>query len=301
MVETNFVNVKIQVGKTTQNVQMEKGCLFRNKSGSYCVFDDGSLKFQKAGTDKWENAGHINMTNYQWKAFQNVADNDGKSTTFSQQDILKAQEKFKKGEFTADMSKDLPTGYKIDHPKMSSADKSVEVNVTNGNETQSAKLKFQIAEIQALKDASDIKGSKSTYKNILGKVVTVITNGNKTTKYCDERRAPRDGGSICKQFAEYKDGKLVHAYMYESLGEGEYSDREYKFDTKGRVVFSGFGPNYYSTYTYDDKSKTTTERTYLDGKTYIDEYKYGDLAFPYALGRDSNLVDYIDSYFARPN
>ena len=156
MAETNFVNVQIHVGKTTQNIQMEKGCLFQNKGGSYCVFDDGTLKFQKSGTDKWEDAGYINMTNYQWKAFQNVADNDGESTTFSKQDILKAQEKFKQGDLTADMSKDLPTGYKIEHPKMSTADKSVEVNVTNGTPVQSAKLKFQITEMRDIKEASTV-------------------------------------------------------------------------------------------------------------------------------------------------
>lgn len=246
MAETNFVDVKIQVGKTTQNVQMEKGCLFQNKGGSYCIFDDGTLKFQKAGTNEWQNASHINMTNYQWKAFQNVADNDGKSRTFSQKDILNAQQKFKQGEFKADISKDLPNGYKIEHPKMSSADKSVEVDVTNGNKTQSAKLKFQVAEMQAIKDASASKGSKTMYKNYYGSTVTVVKDGNTVTKRCDQKRrqGDTDGEGTCHQFAKYENGKLKHVYYYQFLGDGYSMDEEYKFDSKGRVTYHRMGKGY---------------------------------------------------------
>lgn len=160
---SNFIQVTVNVNGTENKIRMQKGCLFQNKGGSYLVTDDGKLKFKPNGDNSvWTEKSEINMTGYQWQAFQNVADNstdNSKVLTYSQEDIKLAMQKFANGEFTEDMSKDLPYGYSIEKtgeqkPKKSTKDNSVELYVTNGKETQSARLKFQIAEMAAIKEAS---------------------------------------------------------------------------------------------------------------------------------------------------
>ena len=154
-VQNDFVNVKVQIGKTTREVKIEKGCLFENNGGQYIVDDDGKLNVFDKSANTWKTASSIKMTNYQMKAFEAVANNssEGQGIILSKKDIELAQQKFKQGGFTKDMSEFLPDGYKIDKPKMSSAEKYVQAYVTNGKDTQSATLKFQIAEISQLKEA----------------------------------------------------------------------------------------------------------------------------------------------------
>ena len=96
------------------------------------------------------------MTQYQFNTFKAVANNtkEGEGITLSKNDILRAQDKFKKGQFTEDMSEFLVNGYHIEKPEMSTKDKYIKAHVTNGNEGQSATLKFQIAELDNLKQAS---------------------------------------------------------------------------------------------------------------------------------------------------
>ncbi len=150
------VNVQVKIGSTTKNIQMEKGCMFENKGGKYLVDENGKLNVFDKNTNTWKQTSAINMTNYQFKAFQAVANNsnEGSGIILSKKDIELAQEKFRKGEFTADMSELLPDGYKIEKPKLSTSEKYVQAYVTNGKEKESATLKFQIAELADLKAAS---------------------------------------------------------------------------------------------------------------------------------------------------
>ncbi len=151
----DFVTVKVQIGKTVKNIKMEKGVAFENKGGRYVVDDDGNLQMLDKKTNTWKPANAIKMTNYQYGAFQAVANNEkeGKDVIYSKADILKTQQ-FKDEEFQTDMAEFLPKGYKIERPKMSTDEKYVQAYVTNGKEAQSATLKFQIAEIENLKKAS---------------------------------------------------------------------------------------------------------------------------------------------------
>ncbi|MGN0031437.1 MAG: hypothetical protein ACI37Q_05740 [Candidatus Gastranaerophilaceae bacterium] len=152
----NYVNVAINIGGKTQTVKIEKGCLFENNGGQYVVDEKGVLNIFDKKTGQWKKTGAINMTQYQFNTFKAVANNtkEGDGITLSKNDILSAQDKFKKGQFTKDMSEFLGNSYHIENPKMSTNEKSVQVYVTNGNEGQSATLKFQIAELDKLKQAS---------------------------------------------------------------------------------------------------------------------------------------------------
>ena len=161
MAGEDFKVVKVSVGGSTKNIQMQKGVLIQNKGGSYCVFDDGSLKFKKTGTNVWEDVSQINMTNYQWKAFQNIMNNDENANSFSKADIEKAMKLYGDGKFVEDMKKDLPSGYSLEKPKKNTAEKYVEIDVTNGKESQSARLRFQIAEMEATKTASQAQNTNA--------------------------------------------------------------------------------------------------------------------------------------------
>ena len=52
MAGEDFKVVRVSVAGTIKEVQMEKGVLFQNNGGTYCIFSDGSLKFQKKGANK---------------------------------------------------------------------------------------------------------------------------------------------------------------------------------------------------------------------------------------------------------
>ncbi len=171
----NFVNVAIRVGNTTQNVKIEKGCVFENNGGQYVVDQNGVLNIFDKNTGKWEKATAINMTKYQLNVFKAMANNtnEGNGITLSKADILKAQEKFRQGGFKDDVSEFLVNGYHIEKPKMSTADKYVEAYVTNGKESQSATLKFQIAELEDLKKASEKYEKEKTPSSTTGRAETV--------------------------------------------------------------------------------------------------------------------------------
>ena len=173
----DFVKVKVHVGTnirtSNHTIKMQKGCMFQNKGGQYIVDNNGELKFRKDENSPWENVDQINMTKYQWSVFQNLTDNDGNEKTYSKEDIELAWQKYKTGEFCDDLSNSLPNGYRIERndaeqaqkPKRAddnAAEKWVEAYVGfHGKDGQgeldvehSARLRFQISEIEALKAAS---------------------------------------------------------------------------------------------------------------------------------------------------
>jgi hypothetical protein len=131
----DLVNVKVSVNGKEQVIKMERGTSFENKGG---IFTAG------------ENNGVLKMTNYQLQAFKAMANHyteEGENgIVLSKKDIQEAQNKYKNGGFVADMSEFLPEGYKIERPKLISAENMVQAYVTNGNESQSATLKFSFVD-----------------------------------------------------------------------------------------------------------------------------------------------------------
>ena len=132
----DLVNVKVSVNGKEQTIKMEKGTSFENKGG---IFTAG------------ENNGVLMMTNYQLQAFKAMANNyteEGENgIVLSKKDIQEAQNKYKNGEFVADMSEFLPEGYKIERPKLTSAKNMVQAYVTNDNKDESAILKFSFKDL----------------------------------------------------------------------------------------------------------------------------------------------------------
>ena len=158
MVEkASFKTVEVLVNGKTEEIKMEQGTSFENKSSIYKVDEDLNLKRYDKTTNVWETASSIEMRNYQWKAFQNVANNDGDVTTYTKADVEKAMELYRNGEFKADMSEDLPSGYRIEKPAKYTNDKMVQVDVTNGNESQSATLKFKIENVDLAKFVEEVE------------------------------------------------------------------------------------------------------------------------------------------------
>lgn len=148
----DLVNVKVSVNGKEQVVKMERGTSFENKGG---IFTAG------------ESNGVLNMTKYQARTFLAMANNsiddnetikydeilknkkneiDLTGAVLSKKDIQEAQQKYRNGGFVADMSEFLPEGYKIERPKLTSAENMVQAYVTNGKESQSATLKFSFVD-----------------------------------------------------------------------------------------------------------------------------------------------------------
>ena len=144
----DLVNVKVSVNGKEQVIKMERGTSFENNGG---IFTAG------------ENKGVLKMTDYQARTFLAMANNsiddnetikydeilknkkneiDLTGAVLSKKDIQEAQQKYRNGGFVADMSEFLPEGYKIERPKLTSAENMVQAYVTNDKESQSATLKF---------------------------------------------------------------------------------------------------------------------------------------------------------------
>ena len=241
----DFVNVNVKVGNNTQQLRMEKGVVFENKGGKYTIDANGQLmKFDK-NSNVWVNASQIDMTRYQWEAFQNVSDNDGQVGTYSKRDIQLAQAKYREGGFTADMKQNLPAGYRIESPRLNSAEGYVQVNVTNGKESQSATLRFQIAEMNELREASQAyqanqsQSASRTQENrpasptpadfyVPARTEESTENGIKVTKFYNSDgfliQEQRGGHSTSYTYENGKisqikvDGRVSRTYTYTSSG-----------------------------------------------------------------------------------
>lgn len=261
----DFIDVNVKIGGKTQTIKMEKGVTFENKGGIYAIDDNGQLKKFDKINNVWTDASKIVMTNYQWKAFQNVANNDGSAKTYTKADIEKAQEMYRQSKFTADMSKDLPSGYKIESPKLNSKANYVQVDVTNGKASESATLKFQIQEISELKAASKAHQAQRTNqaKTSQKSGVTAVSLNDKgaqigETKYGDYRTATKGNktsyyGKACSNAPdnEYwgtketlpngvtkyydQDGKCTYSTKVKYSNNG--TDCKYYYDSNNRLKF----------------------------------------------------------------
>lgn len=314
-VQNDFVNVKVQIGKTTREVKIEKGCLFENNGGQYIVGDDGKLNVFDKNANTWKTANSIKMTNYQMKAFEAVANNssEGQGIILSKKDIELAQQKFKQGGFKKDMSEFLPEGYKIDKPKMSSAEKYVQAYVTNGKDTQSATLKFQIAEMSQLKEASN-NYQKNTKVETKPKIYE--KNGRKVK---DEYNS--DGTLKKRSFADdshsyysysYKNNKLASAeYYFEGVKfdditfdekgnitkvlsrSADTPDQAFKYDAQNRLVEAkSLRNDNYTKYTYTPSGKIAAikSKNFEDEQTTVYDYSKSKNGQPSGLTLEESRV-----------
>lgn len=209
----DLVNVKVSVNGKDQVIKMERGTSFENKGG---IFTAG------------ENNGVLKMTNYQLQAFKAMANNyteEGENgIVLSKKDIQEAQNKYKNGEFVADMSEFLPEGYKIERSKLTSAKNMVQAYVTNGKESQSATLKFSFKDLfdkqsqeispQNNEKVVNIRDLKNCENKVIG-----IDNGKLVFDDCGtggwERVPFVENGKVKLEYDNaqvlltYKDGKLL--------------------------------------------------------------------------------------------
>lgn len=150
-----FVKVQVMVNGKKQEIQMEKGTSFENNGGIYTVDENGQLKKFDKSSNVWTDASSIEMRNYQWQAFQNVANNDGDGATYSKADIEQAMA-MSGDALDTDMSNNLPSGYKIERSADEVPEGTFAVDVSYGDK-KAATLKFSLAEIAELKAASQAR------------------------------------------------------------------------------------------------------------------------------------------------
>ena len=184
MAENNFVNIKIKIGNDYKNVPIEKGISFENNGAKYLVDKDGKLHKLDKKTNIWSAAKSIEMTNYQYKTFQSIADNDDKNG-LSQKDIKKAMEQYSKSELSDDIKKELPNGYSIEKHSTGFTNKlknGVEIGIAY-NDKHQAGLKFELAQDATIKQA--------TQKQNGGVQTTTTTpSGTKIVKYTKNPQTP---------------------------------------------------------------------------------------------------------------
>ena len=258
----DLINVNVKIGSTTETIQMERGVTFENKGGIYAVDADGTLKKFDKKTNVWTSANQIEMTKYQWKAFQNVANNDENVKTYTKLDVENTMDLYSQGGFRIDMSEDLPSGYRIERPDLSWENSYVEAYVTNGDSDTSATLKFQLAEVAELKAAAAEKLAKEKRLAQLRSKVSetelkVKVPGADPNDPVLEVRGPAivttkgdkkvisfyqnlDWGSeaVSSEFVYDKQGRLVSLYDHSYTEGGDSDDwSTYKYDDNGRLIY----------------------------------------------------------------
>ncbi len=299
----DLVNVNVKIGSTIESIQMERGVTFENKGGIYAIDSDGKLKKFDKKTNVWTNANQIEMTKYQWKAFQNVANNDNDAKTYTKADVENTMELYSQGGFRADMSEDLPSGYRVEHPDLSWDKGYVEAHITNGHDDTSATLKFQLAEVAELKAAAAEKlakekrlaqlRSKVSETELKVKVPGADSNDS-VLEVCAPAIVTQKGDkkiisfygdlvwgsdAITSEYVYDKKGRLVSMYNH-SYSEGGDSDdwSTFKYDDNGRLIYEENTSCYDGAY-YNEREESEPlgpePRERYDNK-YITEYEYDE-------------------------
>ena len=166
-----FVSVQVMVDGKKQTIQMEKGTSFENKDGKYIIDDNGQLKKFDKSSNVWQDASSVQMKSSQWEVFQSIANNDGDVTTYSKSDIEKALG-MSEGEFERDLRADLPAGMRVERNSSASGDGTVAVDAgAIGGKAET--LKFALAEIAEMKEASQAIYSEKEKEVIVEKIVEV--------------------------------------------------------------------------------------------------------------------------------
>lgn len=290
MVEkASFKTVEVLVNGKTEEIKMEQGTSFENKSSIYKVDEDLNLKRYDKTTNVWETASSIEMRNYQWKAFQNVANNDNDAKTYTKADIEKAMKLYEDGQFTTDMSKDLPDGYRIEKPARFTNDKMLQINVTNGKESTSATLKFQITDqVTDVKREECIKHGRITgvnfhqYEGAYTKINRAEDGRLEKVEYCIDE----DDNGQAKTYDLYNyDSKgnlksITRVTNASYMGEGWYGTlpayHVYQINDIGKLSDEVLAENGYHNYTVEDMGVANFDGdkiSYIEGlETHVDEY-----------------------------
>lgn len=238
----DLVNVKVSVNGKEQTIKMERGTSFENKGGIFTAGETNRV---------------LKMTNYQLKAFEAMANNYAEEgelgIVLSKKDIKEAQNKYKNGGFVADMSEMLPEGYRIERPKLTSAENMVQAYVTNGKESQSATLKFSFVDtinnlVNKNNEVQSDSGKKNTSSNMANKVISYKEYGNTHTITYNNDGKP----------ASYKTTALR-------------PDEKYIYDKNGRLVEVEYPtrPNYSKKFAYHSNGKIAQEiLKWNDGEPY---------------------------------
>ena len=160
--DNNFADIKIKIGNDFKDVSIEKGVSFENNGAQYLVDKDGKLhKFDKK-TNLWSAAKSIEMTNYQYKVFKAVADNDDQNG-LSKKDIQNTQ-KFNNEKLNDDIKKELPSGYTIESSNTKNTKNGVQIGISHNGSLQ-AELKFEIAGKDKLKEAANAAEERNEVKD----------------------------------------------------------------------------------------------------------------------------------------
>lgn len=272
MGNVNFVTVNINVDGKKETIKVEKGVTFQN------IFVDGNkLEKQhstyfyetKAPKKDWygyeatavhcrEIVNEVKMTKGEFALLKNIADNnnEGDGIVLSMQDIEIGLNQYIEGQFTKDISKNLPNGYKAnrnlqDREGMT----SLKACVTKGEKDEyfECAIKMQNPEIRKLQEKS-IDGK--VYEYGFGDGEWSLEYTGKDGKTYTHNQNTGDIGEVGELYRiEYTDenGVKICKDLYNNTIEKKYEDKNGKniheyYDENENLV------KYYVSYKDGDKS-----------------------------------------------
>ena len=176
-------------GRKVKEIGIGDGIEFKIHNETYKT-DNGLFKINKNGEQEYQKS--LNLTDMsQVKLLEALANNDTTewrgSFVLSKNDIRIAIEKYKKGEFTEDMSEFLPKGCKLEKQKLSTKEHFVQTDLVNKNNSKRTTMRFGI-DVQPTAD--DLyNGAKFTGQekaaDLFGQILGPSLN-SKTLKKFDE-------------------------------------------------------------------------------------------------------------------
>ena len=280
--------VKVQEGvgiiSNEQAWQAKNGSLFRMEEKTETKKREDGTTY-KAGLDIFtpKSTAEIKMTEAEFALFKNIADNtnEGNGIILSKADITKAQELFKQGKFTEDITKNLPKGYTGAKEDQDRNTYSVEAIISNYSKDKEAVAK------SLGKDYEYDKAIIKFYNNISNSNHAIDTNLEKYSKLSVD-------GVVKREYAGPGEGESWTEYTYTDKS-GNIITMSPDYDGNSTMVRKEFT---------DSDGKRVTE-CYIHDEYNI-SYQAGDLKYnsdyTYYQRIDSriNSCAYENSYFSYP-
>lgn len=228
-----FIDLKINVNGTIHNVKVERNV---SLGMDYSGESNWASKDGKWGTyeNLWEKAklryqNDLKMSEAQFSIFKNIADNqkeNGNEIILSKADIEKAQELYYQGNFTADISKNLPAGYRASKYDQIYPDHESVYPLVRDKDNNEVRmwLSYDAGEDEILTEIIKNRSIEGTVK------YGIVGDGDYTPEYTFTDKQGREIHMTDKDiyYITYKtqDGKTVTEYYHGSVENDPFTPKE---------------------------------------------------------------------------
>lgn len=311
--KNDYISMNINVEGTVHKVKVEKGVHF---SFSFKSNDDYTRSWNscwaesdgKAGImlnkneknlmkSRVEYSNEIKMTKGEFSIFKNFADNkkeQGDEIILSQDDIYAAEELYRDGGFTQDISKNLPKGYTANRREQELLDigyiySCICGNVKNSTTGENATVEFVIND-----DNNEVFSSiKSLSKQSANGEVTTDIDGEELSVWVNSYQYPDKDGKTHSivvgddiNYVSYEEG---NKQVVETYDGGQYTGKEVKYANNGKEYTVQYDENNnfkYKTVNYKNRDGINVYEKY-DSNNKIAERHYENTVEYYENGKIS--------------